>query len=62
MSDHLDVDSILNAGLLLSNTSTSEYSVIEYKALMGFNISISDLFGIVRLSPPPGFCSLKTHR
>lgn len=48
MSDYLDMDSALEADLLLSNYSTSDFAVIANKAELGFNVTISDIFGIVR--------------
>lgn len=48
MSDYLDMDSSLQDGLLLGNYSTSDFDVIAYKAEQGFNITISDIFAVVR--------------
>lgn len=50
MSDYLDMDTSLQDGLLLGNYSTSDFEVIADKAEQGFNITISDIFGIVRCS------------
>lgn len=50
MSDYLDMDSALEADLLLSNYSTSDFAVIANKAELGFNVTISDIFAIVRFS------------
>lgn len=48
MSDYLDMDTTLQDGLLLSNYSTDDFAVIANKAELGFNITISDIFAIVR--------------
>lgn len=48
MSDYLDMDSSLQDGLLLSNYTASVFDVIADKAEKGFNITVSDIFGIVR--------------
>lgn len=53
MSDYLDMDTSLEAGLLLSNYSSSDFAVIAKKAEAGFNITLADIFGIVRVQFHP---------
>lgn len=52
MSDYQDLDTTLEQGLLLPNDSTSIYDEIAPKKERGFNVSVTDVFGLVRTMFP----------